>query len=388
MSSLHPALPSVYANRGIALPGLAILIQSVHKEPLPANRLLQAHADLFPADFAERARRIELLRQNRDILALVDRQHKAGEIETFRYGSGTYDAADARRMMEGIDRQMLQEESWWSEFDQRVFRIHYQMARELSDQTGRDLRIRCEFQTAMQDIERDTAARRRRLAKVASFVDEAEAMLPYEDFHAIRQELLEAWDVLTKSLHKASRLTAPELHCAPSGKPLARVLLAEAPVHRLRPVAQTVSPGWVSRLGRQMDEVRRNTRRILDEALQDLLTELEWIASHWIEQLTAPPEAEEAEELDVSPEERAAQESLLQPLDDEPEFELSEEDVVTEPLEQAERLEAELDEAPDEEEFALSEQDVLAEPTQADADLEFEDIDPDDHRDRPRHWNV
>ena len=93
-------------------------------------------------------------------------------------------------------------------------------------------------------------------------------------------------------------------------------------------------------------------------------------------------------EADVSPEERAATESLLQPLDDEPEFELSEEDVLTEPLEEAERPAAELDEEPDGEELQLSERDVLAEPEAAGEDVEVEEIDPDDHNNRPRHWNV
>ncbi len=79
---------------------------------------------------------------------------------------------------------------------------------------------------------------------------------------------------------------------------------------------------------------------------------------------------------------------MLQPLDDEPEFELSEEDVLTEPLEETERPDAELDEEPDEEEFQLSERDVLAEPEEAGEDVEVEDIDPDDHNNRPRHWSV
>ncbi len=110
-----------------------------------------------PADFGERARRLELLRQNRDILALVDRQHQAGEIDSFRYGSRRYDSADARRMLTGIDRQMDEEERWWADFDRRIFRVHYQMARDLGAAVVRDLRLRYEFQLGLQDIEREAS---------------------------------------------------------------------------------------------------------------------------------------------------------------------------------------------------------------------------------------
>ena len=176
----------------------------------------------------------------------------------------------------------------------------------------------------------------------------------------------------------------------PPGQPLANVLLSETPVPRLKPVAQTVSGRWVRKFARQLDEIRDRAWQVLGASLDGLLARLAWVADRWAEALTAPPEAEEAAPVgaDETPEERAARESMLQPLDDEPEFELSEEDVLTEPLEETERPDAELDEEPDEEEFQLSERDVLAEPEEAGEDVEVEDIDPDDHNNRPRHWSV
>ncbi len=74
---------------------LPALIQSVEREPIPTDDLAQVHAGLYGLDFERRAQRLELLRQNRDVLALVERQHKAGEIDSFRYGSRRYDSADA-----------------------------------------------------------------------------------------------------------------------------------------------------------------------------------------------------------------------------------------------------------------------------------------------------
>ena len=272
----------------------------------------------------------------------------------------------------------------------RIFRVHYQMARELGDAVVRDLRCATNSSLALQDIERDASRRRRRLSKVASFVNEIEGPLPYEDFREVRQELLDAYDVFEKCLRRACRVTPPKLNCLPPGQPLANILLSQAPVNRLKPVAQTVSGRWVAKFARQLEEVRTNAQRVLGESLEGLLARQAWIAQQWADKGTTLPEVEDAEpvELDESPEERAAQESTLQPLDGEPEFELSEEDVLTEPLEEVERPMAELDEEPDEEEFALSDQDVLAEPEEAGADMEVEDIDPDDHNNRPRHWNV
>lgn len=203
-------------------------------------------------------------------------------------------------------------------------------------------------------------------------------------------ELLETYDAFTSCLHKACRLRAPNLKGLPPDQPLANVLLSETPVPRLKPVAQTVSGRWVRKFAQQLDEIRDHARQLLGEALEGLLTRLAWIAHGWAEALTTLPEVEEAAPVDAdeTPGERAGHESTLQPLDDEPEFELSEEDVLTEPLEETERPDAELDEEPNEEEFQLSDRDVLAEPEEADADVEIEDIDPDDHNNRPRHWSV
>ncbi len=384
---MHPALYTVYSGRPIALPSLPPLIQAVEAESMEPDELTAAHAALFAGDFERRAQRLELLRQNRDILSLVDRQYRGGEIDSFRYGSRRYHAADARPMLAGIDRQLDEEDRWWADFDWRTFRVHYLMARDLGKEIVWDLRQRYDFQLTLQDIERDASKRRKRLAKVAAYVNESDGPLPYDEFQDVRQELLESYDIFTKGLTRACKLQPPPLNCLPSDQPLGNVLLSEAPVPRLKPVAQTVSGRWIVKLARQIDEVRKNAARILEEGLETLLARLAWVARQWEEQITALPEVEEAEELDESPEERAAQESLLQPLDAEPEFELSEEDVVTEPPEEA-RTQVELDEEPVEEEFALTDRDVLAEPGQAGEDVEVEDIDPDDHNNRPRHWNV
>ncbi len=387
MNRIHPALQGVYAGRSIDLQNLPALIQSIERQPLPPAELFRAHAGLFADHFAERARRLELLHQNRDALALVDRQHRAGEIDSFRYGSRRYDSADARRMLTGIDRQLDDEERWWADFDRRLFRIHYQMVRDLGAEAARDLRLRYEFHLGLQEIEGEMSRRRRTLSRVASFVNDTDGPLSYADFHDVRAELMESYDAFAKCLQKACRLRPPNLKGLPPDQPLANALLSEAPVAPLKPVAQTVSGRWVGKFARQLDEMRNGAQRVLGESLEELLARLAWIAHRWEEAPTISPEVEETGP-DDSPDEQAVRESLLQPLDDEPEFELSEGDVLTEPLEEAEQPNAELDEEPDEEEFQLSEQDVLAEPEAAGEDVAIEDIDPDDHNNRPRHWSV
>ncbi len=188
--------------------------------------------------------------------------------------------------------------------------------------------------------------------------------------------MLESYDVFEKCLQRACRLKPPRLTCLPQGQPLANVLLSEAPVNRLKPVAQTVSGRWVCKFAQQLEEVRNNAQRVLGESLEGLLARQAWIAHRWAEGITTLARGGGcgADGAGESPEEWAAQESTLQPLDDEPEFELSEEDVLTEPLEEVEQPDVELDDEPDEEEFQLSEQDVLAEPDEAGADVEVEDI--------------
>ena len=124
MSRTHAALQAVYAGRSIELQDLPALVQSVERRPLPPAELARTHAALFADDFAGRARRLDLLRQNRDVLALVDRRYREREIDSFLYGSRRYHAADARTMLAGIDRQLDGEERWWADFDRpRLLRL-------------------------------------------------------------------------------------------------------------------------------------------------------------------------------------------------------------------------------------------------------------------------
>ncbi len=99
-------------------------------------------------------------------------------------------------MLTGIDRQMEEEERWWADFDLHAFRVHYQMARDLGDAVARDLRVRYEFQLGLQDVEREASRRRRRLSRIAAFVNDSDGPLPYDDFHEVRRS---CWSPTTSS---------------------------------------------------------------------------------------------------------------------------------------------------------------------------------------------
>ena len=385
MNRFLPALQAVYAGRAIDLTNLPALVRAAERQPGRPDELAADYAGLFAGDFDERAQQLQLLRQDRDVLALLERQHEAGEIDSFRYDGRRYHSADARRLLQWIDGRLDEEERWWADFDRRVFVVHYRMAFELGEAVAEDLRARYEFQLGLQDIERETSRRRRILSRVASFANEMDGPLEYGDFHEVRADLLESYDAFEKCLQTACRLRPPKLPGLPAGQPLANVLLTEVPVQRLKPVAQTVSGRWIKKFARQLDEVRANARRVRAESIGPLLARLAAVAERWAEEMTNLPEVEEVE---AAPAPAAKPPVDLQPLDDEPEFELTEEDVVAGPAEEVEKADAELDEAPDAEEFALSDRDVLPEPGEAGPKVELEEIDPDDHRERPRHWNV
>ena len=160
----------------------------------------------------------------------------------------------------------------------------------------------------------------------------------------------------------------------------------QALVRRLRPAAQVLPAGWINKFQRQLDEVRQNLPPILSESLAALLAVQGQIARRWAEEMANLPEVEEAEEAVL---EEAAEPSVdLQSLDDEPEFELSEEDVLNAEAREAEHESVTLQDPDEEPEFELSDQDVLAEPEEAGEDVDLEDLDPDDRNNRPRHWNV
>jgi hypothetical protein len=389
MSRFYSALQAVYADRPIELSNLPALAQEVAKRRTPPDRLASACADLSAADFEERAQRLQQLQKDRDLLRKADRQHEAGDIDCFRYHGRDYDSAEARRLLARIDRQLDDEERWWADFDRRVFVVHYLMARDLEEDEARNLRVRYDFHLALQNIDLEATRRLRRLSRIADFMDESDAPVEQDDFHTIRAELMEAHDAFDKCLRGACRLQRPELDCLPHGQPLGNILLTSALVARLRPVAQSVSGRWIGKFSRQLNEVRTNARRILSESLAALVQRLAWVAQQWQEGIASLPEATEVEERPAGPAKGLpGHEEGLQPAEGQEEYELSEEDVMTGPAEEQQQPDLELDEEPDEEEFALSEHDVLAEPGEAGGDTEMEDIEDDDHTNRPRHWNV
>jgi hypothetical protein len=386
MNPLHPLLLAAYASRHIQPGNVHVLAREVDHRPSDVEELTRAHAALYTPELEQRVARLQELRQDRDVLMMYHRQHEAGEIDSFRYAGQRYASDEARRLLQWLDGQLDAEERWWADFDRRVFVVHYQMARDLGEAEGDDLRSRYLFQLALQEVEGETSRKRRVVSRVASYVNDSSGAVDYGDFADVRDELMEAYDVFERCLRGACRLKPPKLPCLPAGQPLANILLSEAPVKRLKPVAQTVSGRWIHKLGKQLDEVRDNARRVQAESLSALLARQAWVARRWAEEATTMPEVEEAvEEEEETPERRTAREALLQPLDAEG-LEVSEEDVVDAeavPDKTGAELEQEVDA-----EFALSDQDVLPGPEEAGPDVELEDLDPKDHTKRRRHWNL
>lgn len=386
MSRFHPALQGVYHGRMIEPGDLAALVRGAESKPHTREQLSRAHAVLYDANFEERAQRYDSLRQDRQTLALVERQHEADAIESFRFQGRHYDSADAKRLLKQFDRLLDEELEWWADFDRRVFLIHYQMALPLGASFAEELKSRYEFHLALQDIDREASRQRRALSRVSSFVAEDEGPLDYRDFHDVRAQLLESYDAFDRCLRTACRLKAPKLACLPDGQPLANLLLSQAPVARLKPAAQALPARWITKFGRQLDEVRDNTRRILGESLNALLPRQAWIAHRWVEDVVNCIEIEEVEAEDEA-KPGLGEEADLAPLDEEvvelEAYVLSEEDLATGAPGETRVEVAELDE-----EIELTEDDVLAEPEEAGEDVELEDLDEDDRNKRPRHWNV
>jgi len=388
MNRVHPLLLAACAGRHIQPGNVHVLAREADHRPTDVEELTRAHAQLYTAELEQRVARLQALRQDRDLLLMYYRQHEAGEIDSFRYEGERYASDEARRLLRWLDGQLDGEERWWADFDRRAFVVHYRMARDLGESTADDLRSRYLFQLAIQEIEGETSRKRRVVSRVASFVNENSGDVDYGDFAEVRGELMEAYDAFERCLRGACRLEPPKLPCLPPGQPLANILLSETPVKRLKPVAQTVSGRWISKLGKQLDEVRDNARRVQAESLSGLLARQAWIAHRWAEEVTTLPEVEEvAEEDEETPQRRAKREAALQLLDDGVELELAEEDVVDPEAVQTEKPGAELEEEVDAE-FALSDQDVLPEPGQAGPDVELEDLDPKESTKRKRRWEL
>jgi Zn-dependent protease with chaperone function len=293
-TTYHPRYHGVYDNRPLQLPDLEDLAGKVRREPWKADVLANLGRRLYLKELEDRMTEIKALREERDKLEELN-EKAAEENVDFKFRGKRYDDRDLGRLMKKVMKELDEQYDWLGEFDQRVFRVHYQMARELDKKRADELLARYEFHAAAQTILIDLAMHRPKLQAALNALGDG-GKLDYDTFHAIRSILIEAHDAMTRGISKADKLRLPALKNMKEGAKLGTFLVPGSVVKGLRPGAQRFTSKWLNKFLNQLGAMEDRIRRIHFKSLGGILALQEETIRTWLRDGPKMDRLEEDEE--------------------------------------------------------------------------------------------
>jgi hypothetical protein len=187
-----------------------------------------------------------------------------------------------------VQRELDEDFDWLAELDTRVFRVYYQMARELGKDEVADLFYRYEFHLAVQAIDRDVTAQRPPIEAAMQFLANTRE-ISASQFRELRTIFRDAHDALVRAIKLADKMKLPRLKNLKQGEPLGHFLLDRQVIKGLRPGARVLTLKWIQKFLRQIGEVQERVRRIHFKSLGALLALQEEIGQRWSSELADVP---------------------------------------------------------------------------------------------------
>src|SRR5262249_22758638 len=215
----------------------------------------------YGEELKARMRELNVLREEYAMLLALERGDERPPDGTFRFRGRCYDVEEAERLLQRVGADLDEDMAWLYELDERVFRAHYQMARELGGKVAEELLYRYRFHMAVQAIDVDVATRKPPLEWALEYLS-TRSRLCYEEFHEIRTIFREAHDALMRAICQADKWPLPRLQHVREGALLGEFLLDGQVIKGLRPTVQTIKAVWVERFLGQLRAVQDRIRRI------------------------------------------------------------------------------------------------------------------------------
>ncbi|HZU36688.1 MAG TPA: M48 family metallopeptidase [Gemmataceae bacterium] len=271
----------IYDNRFIRPGDLADVCAWVRSDPWRPDRLAAAHADLdSPEASARVAGYLERCREYW-ILEACTAQAGKQKREPIEFRGRSYPNRDAGRLLDMVRREVNADEEWLAERDRTVFRLHYQMGRELNPKRATELGRRYEFHLAVQNLLRSLRGQRQ-LLQSAVAAAQRRRELTTDDFRWLLSLLRQARAALLQTLLRADRLPLPPLKAMSAGEPLGHFLFAERLVADFRVTSRSISGKRIAKLDAQLGEVIQRLQRIHFKSLGGVLALQEEIAERWL----------------------------------------------------------------------------------------------------------
>jgi Zn-dependent protease with chaperone function len=278
-TTYHPRYQGIFDRRFIKPGNLDGLISSVAYFSDHAH-LEKAHAALYPDDLQSRVSRYHARQDEFNFLAgLVDGTLRLTG-KDFPFRDARYRADDAERLLKQVRQELAEDDKWLGEWDRQFVLVHYEIARQVSNDVRAELADRYRFHLALQDLLNELSAQNQQvhilLNQLAGYREIAQEWFQ----HAINV-LQRAHETLCHQLHKAESLRLPRLKNMTPGEPLSEFLTPRPLLHRLSGTESALDGQWIQAFLAQLAEVIDKSQRIHFKSLGGILALQEGVAEQW-----------------------------------------------------------------------------------------------------------
>jgi Zn-dependent protease with chaperone function len=289
-TTYDPRFHGMYDCRPINPGKIGELIDTVKRQPWKGPVLANIQTRLYNDELKQRMEDHFKLREE---LELLDKIKRGGDPpdggDTFKFRGKRYDLEESGRLLKKVKREFDEDMDYLAELDNRIFRVHYQMATELGQDVAAELESRYRFHMGVQSIDAEICSHRPALEAALNYLS-GKTQLDPGAFNEIKTIFREAHEALVDSLNKADDLPMPALKNVKEGEPLGLFLLDRKLVKGLRPSAQTLTSKWIGKFLTQIDQVREKIRRVHFKSLGGILALQEKIGKRWATELASVPD--------------------------------------------------------------------------------------------------
>ncbi len=286
-TTYHPRYHGLYDQRYLTPGDLPDLVRSAPAEFGGAAALAEAHAALYGDELKTRMEAHQARNEEYGLLARIAQGAVELTGKDFAFRGARHPAADARRLLEQVKKELDADYEWMGTLDRRAFLVHHEMARQLGNAVREELEERYRFHLALQEIHSRLSYHRRAVHQTLDQLS-GRRQVPQEEFQAALAVMREAHGALYEQLEAAGQLRMPALKNVTPGEPLGPALMSQPLVHALSGGQNSLDGQWIGRLLGQMGEVLDRTQRLHFKSLGGILALQEKIAERWAALQAAP----------------------------------------------------------------------------------------------------
>ncbi len=271
----------LYDGRFIEPGDLELNRRFVREWPCRGDVIKRVTEHLYGEDFVEKARVHKKLREDVELLRAVQNGNFERDAELFLFRGKKYKLRAADRLLDQLADEIAEDKAWVAELDSWAFKIHYQMALEVSGARASELVARYEFHLELQKLGRKLLEQDEPLNRVTNFLSNARGAIQTDTFLEVIDIFRKAHQALNKSLIAARELKIPALKNMKEGQVLGEFLLTRDLVKEFRPVVYSLKVKWVQKFLKQMVEVKERVRRLHFKSMGAILALQEKITKEW-----------------------------------------------------------------------------------------------------------